>query len=48
MSGMPSGHNVSSPVEIFHERLEQLREKLQRKCADILTEKENKEWKLKN
>lgn len=38
MSGMPSSGAVSSPVERFNERLEQLREKLQRKCAEILTE----------
>ena len=40
MSGMPSGSNVSSPVERFNIRLEQLKEKLQRKCAEILTETE--------
>ena len=40
MSGMPSGKTVSSPVERFAERLEQLREKLQRKCAEILAETE--------
>lgn len=38
MSGMPSSGTVSSPVERFNERLEQLREKLQRKCDEILAE----------
>ena len=40
MSGMPNGKKVSSPVEMFNIRLEQLKEKLQRKCAEILTETE--------
>ena len=40
MSGMPNGKKVSSPVERFNIRLEQLKEKLQRKCAEILTETE--------
>lgn len=40
MDGMPSGSNVSSPVERFNIRLEQLKEKLQQKCAEILTETE--------
>lgn len=38
MSGMPSSGAVASPVERFNERLEQLREKLQRKCDEILIE----------
>lgn len=48
MSGMPSGSNVSSPVERFNIRLEQLREKLQRKCEEILTETENIEEYIEN
>lgn len=40
ISGMPSGGNVTSPVECFNERLEQLREKLQQKCDEILSETE--------
>lgn len=40
MSGIPSGSTVSSPVERFNERLEQLKEKLQRKCDEILIETE--------
>lgn len=40
MNGMPSGNTVSSSVEKFYERLEQLREKLQRKRAELLTETE--------
>lgn len=40
LSGMPSGNTVSSSVEQFNERLEQLREKLQRKCDEILAETE--------
>ena len=48
MSGMPSGSTVSSPVEKFNVRLEQLREKLQRKCAEILTETERIENYIEN
>ena len=48
MSGMPSGSNVSSPVERFNIRLEQLKEKLQRKCAEILTETERIESYIEN
>lgn len=48
MSGMPSGSTVSSPVERFNERLEQLKEKLQRKCAEILTETERIEEYIEN
>lgn len=48
MSGMPSGSKVSSPVERFHERLEKLTEKLQRKCAEILTETERIEEYIEN
>jgi len=40
MSGMPSGAGVTSPVERFNERLEQLKEKLQKKCDEILAETE--------
>lgn len=40
MSGMPKGTKVSSPVENFTMRLEQLTEKLQRKCNEILAETE--------
>lgn len=38
MSGMPSSGAVTSPVERFNERLEQLTEKLKRKCAEIVAE----------
>ena len=48
MNGMPSGNNVSSPIERFSVRLEQLKEKLQRKCADILTETERIETYIEN
>ena len=48
MSGMPSGSTVSSPVERFHERLEQLKEKLQRKCTEIITETERIEAYIEN
>ena len=48
MSGMPSGSNVSSPVERFNIRLEQLKEKLQKKCAEILTETERIEEYIEN
>ena len=48
MSGMPGGNRVSSPVERFNERLEQLTEKLQRKCAEILTETERIEEYIEN
>ena len=48
MSGMPKGNSVSSPVERFAERLEQLKEKLQRKCAEILTETERIEEYIEN
>lgn len=48
MSGMPSGSMVSSPVEQFNIRLEQLKEKLQRKCAEILTETERIEAYIEN
>ena len=48
MSGMPSGNSVSSPVERFAERLEQLKEKLQRKCAEILAETERIEEYIEN
>lgn len=48
MSGMPKGNQVSSPVERFNERLEQLKEKLQRICAEILTETERIEEYIEN
>jgi molecular chaperone GrpE (heat shock protein) len=48
MSGMPSGSTVSSPVERFNERLEKLKEKLQRKCAEILNETERIEEYIEN
>ena len=48
MSGMPSGKMVSSPVERFNERLEQLKTKLQRKCEEILTETERIEAYIEN
>ena len=46
MSGMPSGKNATSPVERFNERLEKLREKLQKKCAEILIETERIEKRI--
>ena len=48
MSGMPKGNSVSSPVERFAERLEQLKEKLQRKCEEILAETERIEECIEN
>lgn len=48
MSGMPSGSEVTSPVERFNERLEQLREKLQKKYTEILTETERIEAYIEN
>ena len=48
MNGMPSGHNVSSPVEQFNIRLEQLKEKLQRKCEEMLAETERIEEYIEN
>ena len=48
MSGMPSGSTVSSPVERFNIRLEQLREKLQRVCDEILSETERIEAYIEN
>ena len=39
-SGMPSGNSVSSPVEKFNERLEDLKQKLAIKHAESLEEKE--------
>ena len=48
MNGMPSGSKVSSPVEKFYERLERLKQKLQRKCAEILTETERIENYIEN
>lgn len=48
MNGMPSGSTVSSPVEKFCERLEKLKEKLQQKCDEILTETERIEAFIEN
>ena len=48
LNGMPSGSQVSSPVEQFNIRLEQLKEKLQRKCAEILSETERIETYVEN
>lgn len=48
MNGMPSGSGVSSPVERFYDRLEQLKEKLQRKRAELLTETERIEAYIEN
>lgn len=48
MNGMPGGSKVSSPVERFNERLEQLTEKLKRKCAEILVETERIEERIEN
>ena len=39
-NGMPSGNSVSSPVERFNERLEELTQKLAIKHAESLEEKE--------
>ena len=39
-SGMPSGNSVSSPVEKFNERLDNLKQKLAIKHAESLEEKE--------
>ena len=39
-NGMPSENSVSSPVERFNERLEELKEKLAIKHAESLEEKE--------
>ena len=39
-SGMPSGNSVSSPVEKFNERLEDLKQKLAIKHAESLEERE--------
>ena len=39
-NGMPSGNSVSSPVEKFNERLDNLKQKLALKHAESLEEKE--------
>ena len=39
-NGMPSGNSVSSPVEKFNERLDDLKQKLAIKHAESLEEKE--------
>lgn len=46
--GTPNGSNVSSPVERFYVRLEQLREKLQSKRDEILAETERIEEYIEN
>ena len=46
MSGMPGNANATSPVERFNERLEQLTEKLQKKCDEILAETERIEERI--
>ena len=48
MSGMPSGNTVSSPVEKFYDRLEKLRNKLQAKLNEYVTEKERIEEYIEN
>ena len=40
MNGMPSGSNVSSPVERFYDRLERLKAKLQAKLDEYVIENE--------
>ena len=48
MNGMPSGSNVSSPVERFYDRLERLKEKLQTKLDEYIIEKERIEDYIEN
>lgn len=48
MNGMPSGNSVSSPVEKFYDRLDKLRNKLQAKLDEYLTEKEYIEDYIEN
>ena len=43
MSGMPSGHSVSSPVEQFYNRLDKLRTKLEKAKAKVAKEMERLE-----
>lgn len=43
MSGMPSGHSVSSPVEQFYNRLDKLRTKLGKAKAKVAKEMERLE-----
>ena len=48
MNGMPSGSNVSSPVERFYDRLERLKAKLQAKLDEYIIEKERIEDYIEN
>lgn len=48
MNGMPSGSNVSSPVERFYDRLERLKAKLQTKLDEYVIEKERIEDYIEN
>lgn len=48
ITGMPKGNSVSSPVEKFYERLEKLKEKLQAKLDQYITEKERIEDYIEN
>lgn len=48
ITGMPSGNGVSSPVERFYDRLESLKEKLQRKLDQYIAEKERIEDYIEN
>ena len=48
MNGMPSGSNVSSPVERFYDRLERLKAKLQTKLDEYIIEKERIEDYIEN
>ena len=48
MNGMRSETTSSSPVERFNIRLESLREKLQRKCEEIIAETERIEEYIEN
>ena len=48
MNGMPSGNSVSSPVEKFYNRLEKLRNKLQAKLNEYITEKDRIEEYIEN
>ena len=48
ITDMPKGNGTSSPVERFCERLEKLREKLQAKLDQYITEKERIEEYIEN
>jgi uncharacterized radical SAM superfamily protein len=48
ITGMPRGNGTSSPVERFYEKLEKLKEKLQAKLNQYITEKERIEDYIEN